>query len=585
MIKQAGIIIGVALLLDVALFIGIGVGLGALATVNSGNSNTNYAFTYAESGQNWGDGLSYHVDMPSVNQSGDPMVTGVTSGYKSTQLTFQTIFYSHGDCGNTGQPVLAPGVSGNYAYYIVSFGGGSFTGTLDGSSFAATTALAVSENSSGVVLACGLGISGNDYPNPQSLTSDYAPLSFQHTLVLIGAYPAATLSITLEAQGTNCGGTSPSSAGAVCAAAQALYSANGGGVNGPSGSGFFLASVASTTVQSGAGTVTVTNPGNLAYNGGTVTAVVAAGYAGSQGWTVSMICPVPRTVADGGCAGGLPDSRFTPQHVNSDCAACPVTWTVPAGTSQSSSTLGWNTWELNLSNGLINEGYTPVTINIQPPTSPTTPTSPAVTFSNNGKFYYPTPGSTLTVTIYANASSQSGPIVGVTVWAYYLAAGQNPVNEPSCGSSWITTGCPGGTSLGAAQVQSNGANGLVGTYSFAVSPPAGTTQIGLLVESFASGQQGSPIVPLLIQVAPANCVPGSPGCQSKTSVSTWTTIGPILLSLALVLAGILVAIAVTRIPVAVRVLAGAAPVALVALFYWFGVYSSWFAFGGPLGVQ
>lgn len=582
----ASVILAVVLAIDAGAFVALGVGTGGLSTVGPTNSNTEYQFSYALAGSYWGDGMSYHVDMASVNQSGIPMTTSLLAGYSSTPLTFDTVWYSGGDCGHTGQPVFVPsnggGSGADYGYYMVSFGGATFSGTLDGQQFPPTDTLAISQNASGIVLYCGLTSQsgGNDfnYPNPSS----GALTLFQHTLVLTGVYSESTLSIAFHAALTHCDGNTynPSSGrGADCAAAVSTNACGsqgtGGCVGAANGNALQIVSTASTMVQSGYGTATVTNPGNIVSNGGTISVTVSTGYAGTTGWHVSLLCPGPRTVANGGCQGGTTDGRFANLTAPNDCSACSVSWPVPSDASQNVSTAGWNTWEVELYNGLLAIGYAPVTVNILPPSSPTTPPGPGVTFANNGKFVDPTASSTLTVTVYANVSSQSGPILGITLWVYYLLPSQAPVNEPACGASWVTTGCPAGYALGAAQLRSNGANGLIGTYSFGVDPPAGTTQIGVLAESFARGEQGSPITSFLVQITPASCNtnPNSPGCRTQSGLSLWTTAAPILLTVALVLVAVLAALWLPMAYAAVvGVLAGAGVVAV-----WVGdLYLGWF---------
>jgi hypothetical protein len=572
-----GAVLAVALVVDLALFFGIGFGVGALSTtlVNSGNANTNYQVTQVSVGNYWGDGLSWAVDMSTIASSGVPMTTSLLAGQSSTPLTFGFNEYSQGDCANSQKPVWAPGVGADYGFYAISLGGQAFTGTLDGGIITSNSAgyYPVSVNNSVSPTWCALTAGGGDYYTAGLgvSTTVYA----QHTLVLSGIYPVSTLSISLVLFYTNCNGNSGSQSGTACGAPNLAVGTQWGDPNG----GHQLTSTATTTVQSGHGTVTVTNPGNLVNNGGTVSIIVASGYAGPTQWTVSLLCPLPRTGSNGGCPGGQNDSRFAAQTVANNCAACTVTWPVPAGTSQASNVSGWNTWEVELYNGLFKEGYAPVTINILPPSSPSTPLSPSLTFSTSGTYYYPQAGDSLTIQVYANASSSSGPITSIMLWVYYLGAGGNPVNEPSCGSFWVTTGCPYGQTLGTAQVVSNGANGLVGTYPIsAVTPPAGVTQIGVLAESFAAGQQGSPIVPYLIQITPHGCTTGSPGCATKTGVSIWSTYGPILLSVAFILAGLVIAFWVP-LPMLYRIIVVVLPVGLVIVLYVVGAYATWFSPG------
>ena len=90
--------------------------------------------------------------------------------------------------------------------------------------------------------------------------------------------------------------------------------------------------------------------------------------------------------------------------------------------------------------------------------------------------------------------------------------------------------------------------------------------------------QESNVSKVQIQIVSSSCTYGDPACPSNQGTSLGSWLGPILLSAALVLAGLLAAMWV-NVPW-VRVLSVVGPVAFVAVAYLFGLYVAWFNPGG-----
>jgi hypothetical protein len=603
-------IVTIALIIDVTLFLGIGFSVGALAVTGQAQQGS-YSFQVANEGQNYGDGMSFNVQMINVNNTGNLPISSMLPGHESTEITFGVYLYSHGDCGNTAQPVWAPGTGADYGYYTIQYlvGGSPYvftaevgntaqSGTYTGTTIGGNTAPELNANTTSSISGPAFCIvnNGADAVSANLQTAQAGPgqasqpaANFVDTMYLIGDYPLGDLVISFHSWVTFCDG-GLSGYYAVCNAASSALIQNDFFFNWDNAAtgGTALVATATAPVQSAIGTVTVVNKGNLAYNNGKITVDVSTGYAGATAYEVSLLCPQPRTPANGGCTGGQNDSRFGSQQVPNNEQSYPVTWSVPAGTSQDVNQTGWNTWEVELYNGLFDQGFAPVTINIAQPNTPqgqNNPPAVGFTFSTNGTFYYPEVGNTLTLTVFANASNSnsSAAITGISLWVYYLPLSGNPVNEPQCGAQWVTSGCPYSEALSGSQLVQSG-SGMIGTFTFQVEPPRIGAMIGGLIESFNHGQQGSPILPFLIQITPTGCQPGMPGCPpNHFGLTFWEIAGPILLSLGIMLGAIWIALFL--IPKKFRttkVLVVVAAGVIVALLYVLGADVSWFAAGGIL---
>ncbi|MGI0156409.1 MAG: hypothetical protein ACREDE_09820, partial [Thermoplasmata archaeon] len=190
-------------------------------------------------------------------------------------------------------------------------------------------------------------------------------------------------------------------------------------------------------------------------------------------------------------------------------------------------------------------------------------------------FVNPQAGNIETLTVFANQSAHSGPLAYIQLVVYYATTGNPAGALPSCGAAWVSgISCPGGSTIGSTVV----GNGIEGTFHFDVNPPPGTT--GIWVEAFSesTSQQASNSTFLWVSVTPSNCVTGEAGCPSANGENTWALLGPILLSIAFVLAGVLVAVNVSL--WWIRVVAIALPVGVVALLYLAGLYAAAFSQGG-----
>jgi hypothetical protein len=531
--------------------------------------------------------LTFTVHFVEV-EAGEQLLTAIGPGKQSFPLVFATsVTYDGNGCGSW--PAWDAGSTdfGLSTFYIVQFSQ-PVSGLLDNGSFTTGggTSLYITENNTtpygeaDPLLSYCLG-------TPTGGTAEKAPglntLIWHHTLILLGTPNSnviegpVSVTVNLYTQGQWCDGSITGTVSGACASAQGNTQQLVQAIDNGAWSG---EASARAVFQSGVASAIVQNPGNLAFNGGQISVTVTTGYGG---FTASLLCPQPRTTTNGGgCNGGSTDPRFPTETIPNGQSGYPVTWNVPSGAGQNSSVTGWNTWELVLNNSYLSEQYSPVTIDIYPAAAPGLP---VITFTNSGSLYYPQQGDTVTLTIYANASGSSGAVTGITIWAYYLAPNTNPTQEPPCGTAqWITGNCPYGTPLEGSQLSKVGSN-AVGTYTFTVDPATGTNSVGILAEGFTGQQQGSPIVPYLLQISPTTCpTQGGPGCPTHASVSTWEVAGPVLLAIMLIVGGAL-AFLLLPIPMWGRVAALAIPAGLVFVLVLFGPldpYSSgsWFLPGG-----
>lgn len=560
-----------ALVADLAIFGAVGFGLGALAiTAPASTPGNGYNMTPTSVGTGY-PVLTFEIPFVNVND-GTQLLTSILPNGDSTDIVFGTVIkYDLNGCGNfPGWPAWDNGeISGSIVqYYTISFSQDNINFFIDGKS--QTTGFGNSYTFSDHF---GVGYGGNDPYLTYCINGGWkapgpSPVD-NNTLYLVGIYTSPiTVTVSLTTQGNFCMSPQgqPNPLDGACQAAENA-GAGGGNLNyAVADEGMWsLTTTTTATYQSGYGSVKVLNPGDLAFNGGTISVSVSTGYGGFQ---ACLLIPQPRQ------GGGSCDPQFPTQTIPNGQTAYLVTWSVPKNASQNSTIAGWNTWEVQLTNEYFRVGYSPATIDIAPQYAPGLP---VVAFATNGTFYYPEVGDGVTLSIYANATNKSAAVTGISLWVYYQATGDNPTSEPACGAQWVTTNCPYATALAGSQLQLNGKN-AVGTYPFTVDPTAGMTEITVLAESFTSTQQGSPIVAFTIQITPHGCTIGVPTCITKHGVSLWEMIGPLLISIALVLAGVILFFVV---PVTwMRVLVVAVPVAGVLILYVFGIYTAWFAPGG-----
>ena len=461
MMKQWIVIgIGIALIVDVALFFGLGIGLTS-ASVATPSGSSQYAATSANVGSDY-PVLTFTTPFPNV-AAGAQLLTSILPSGQSTPLQFgTTVVYDLNGCDNW--PAWDNGETLGHIsqYYTIQFSTSNVNFLLNGvayttstGSYTYNTMFGVNYGGNNPYLSYCIGAGGGSAwhtPGPNPIDSN--------TLILQGIYAGpVTVVIQFNTIGAFCNGNQPSSPGpGPCGATAGAGVAGVGSSNG----GWAIQTSTTATYQSGYATAVVINPGNQAQNGGQIQIAVTTGYGGFQ---VCLLIPQPRP------NGGQCDPQFPTQTVPNGVSGKLVTWSVPNSAAQNSTVTGWNVWELQLTNEYFNLGYTPVDIVVS---FAYAPGLPAITFSNSGSYFYPQVGNTVQLTIYANASKSNVAVTGVSIEVYYLPTNQPPTQAPSCGQ-WVTSNCPYSTAITGPSLSIIG-NNAVATFSFVVSPPSGATE-------------------------------------------------------------------------------------------------------------
>jgi hypothetical protein len=559
----------IALVADLALFFGIGFGLGALSIAGSPAGFSYHSTPYTVGGG----GMSWYVEVTSYTQAGSIPTTEITNqpGSTSSVITFALAMSSPNpsNCGNSNQPVWAPGLDADTGYWSLSLGGTAFVVVAEnGTQFASSSGTVNLPITSGLFY-CLSGQAGQAVGDAVSPSLNQGNGSYySESITIVGQVADGTaLEISLEGEGTYCGGSTGPGPGTVCyiAANQA-----GSGYGSSAEGGFQISANAYITTESGQSSIQVDNTGDLGYNGGPLTISAQTGFAGSSttgGAGTYSICVLYPPARGGGC-----DGAFPAQTVPSDDGDYSHTWTIPQGTSVNSTTVGWNNFYVQLSTSQYIVGQVKASIDIGPAYQPLLP---FISVSNTGTFTSPQVGNTETITILANASAHSGPVTSILVWVFYISGSGNPSTLPACGSAWVpSVPCPAGYAISV-----NG-NHTVGAFQFTVAPPPGSQSIVVWVDSENGGAQVSPTRILLINIVPNSCTPGQPGCSTVAGETLWEELGPILLVLAFVLVSLLVAVFVPS--PWIRYLVPAVVVGIGIVLIVFGFLSPLFSPGGAL---
>jgi hypothetical protein len=557
---------GIALLLGAALlfslWLGIGFGLGALSVAPpQGFSYTQQPFEVS------GGGLEVTVAITSYTQAGSIPTTSMTESGVSTVLTAVATVSSPNpsNCGDSNNPVWAPGTGADYTPYWQFFiaGGPAFSINVNGETYASNSGnniqIPISQGGTFYCLSPASGFSGNDALTPGMIQGiEYTSISWT---INGQVADGAGLYVNLFGPGTFCGGSG--GGGTVCSQAESQAgNAYGGSANG----GFQINAGAQITSESAASSISGCEGGPY-FNGGSFTIGASTGFAGqgAQGpgtYTLEVEYPPAR--------GGGVDPNFPAQVIQSDDLNYEHTFTIPAGTSVNSSTPGWNNFYVYLVTSLYVVGSVRCGIDISPQYAPQTPT---ILYHNSGTFLEPQAGDTEYLSVYANASAHSGPVTAILLWAYYVPAGTNPQELPGGAGYYI-----GGSESGAQLPLTFNGNNSYGTFSFPVQPVTGTDEIGIQVEAENGQAQPSPTAYSLINVAPLGCVPGAPGCPTQNGATLWELLGPALLSAAALLAVLAIAVWVPMpwvrygLPIIVGV--------VIIVLYVTGEFTALFNYGG-----
>jgi hypothetical protein len=569
------IFVAVALVVEVALFVGLGFGLGALSTTANPATSCISANEYCWSSTPfWASGTNSGQEVyvvSSVQQAADP-VTSMLSGGLSTSITIG--MQAADPPGGGGCPRTGAWQGGYEAWWTITWPQ-SVTGQIDGNQFTGSTWM-------GGVLAQNASIPANQgdlvgCANPTehsggcligSGDSCYLAgptgILYQHTIKLVGTYPVMQMTATFHTQGQWCDKSDTGLTGACDALRNANVLSDSIGNNG----GWEGSTSASFTWQTAAASFQFIDSQNN-YNGGTLTAVFYTAYDGPTGYNFSINVPTERP------NGGQVDTNFlnNPAVIPNFCfTGCEYKWAIPKNlnTNLSGENAQWDLWEGVLLATTVVEDQHQFTV-INPLYAPTTP---VIKYTTNGAGIYPAVGDQVTLTVYSNASQDSGMVQSIGVEVVYQSPGQGQQSQPSCGQAWVTP-CPNGQIL----VLIHSGDNAVGTYTFTVNPPIGDTVIG--VSAYSSSNYSLSLFGYLqINIKAADCAPGQTCDPLQSTQTDWGIIGPILLAAILLTLSVLV---VLWVPMGMWYIRFGVPIAvgLVIIVLWaLGPWTAMFAAGG-----
>lgn len=573
------IVVGLALLVVLGSFAALGFGSGVLS-VGGTNGTTPQTQIFNDTTSTAG-ALEWNLHV--TTQQGYPIISSLIPGGVSTLLSFGLSLSSNNNCGGGAGPVWDGG-GNDYAYWIVQLigPGGSvqhFNASVNGQSvqgyyYVISMNGTASSHSNLAYCEQNPNTAGN-YQSPNLNNEEF----WSQNVAFVGVYPTSTIRVDFNSINSFCHNQPPAvgnSNGGDCAQAAARNSNCATGSAGYWCGGSFSSSKTinayfTTVMPSGSASFHILNPGQIVYNGGVLQVSVTTGFDGPGQYQLELITPSVRT------GGGTIDTTFqgNPATVANNCNGCLVTWNVPSNAASNSSVgVAYNTWQIVLVASYINAQTSPLSIAINPIYSPA---KPIVSYTTGSGAEYPLPGDTITFSIQANPPSANGSGVNqITVWVFYLTPGNAADQLPPCGNQWISSGCPNGQVL---NVTINGRSAS-GTFETTVTPPTGTNQIAIEAQSGSTKSQPSPIASFVVSITPPGCQVGQPCDPFHTNLSTWTSVGPILLVVALFLAGLLVAVVVPmRKWMIFVVVVGVGIVAIIL----FPAISHLFLPGGPFG--
>ena len=560
-------VIGVALLVDVSLFVGLGFGFGALSVTGSNNlqtcnSSDQYCWTMSPGWASPDKQQGIQINIESSVQQGANPITTMLSGDQSTSVSFGMYaqLSPYDACPRSGA------WQGGYEAWWVIVWPQSVSGSIDGTQFTGSTwsgqNLAQNDSiSAGLadLVGCQAGTGYNDNGPTGNL--------YTQTVTLTGLYPVMTMNLYFGTYGQWCDKYAGSVTNQCYGLSQAITETYGAGTG--NNGGWNAEASASFVWQSAQASFQFVDPQNN-YNGGTLTAIFYTAYNGANGYKFSIDTPSERP------NGGQLDTNFAnnPMTIPNFCTTgCEYKWAIPKtlDTNLSGHDVQWDLWSGVLSASTVAEQITQFTV-INPLYAPTTP---VVTYTSSGAGIYPAVGDTVTLTVYSNASQDSGMVQSIDVEVYYLSPGQGVSSAPSCGSApaWVTP-CPNGQIL----VVTHDGKNAVGTYTFKVNPPIGDTAIAVAAVS-ASNISPSLFGYQLISIKASDCAPGATCDPLQSGVTTWEIIGPILLMGAFILGAVLLVLLVP-IPPWVRFALPIAVVAILILLYALGWITGLFVPGG-----
>lgn len=500
------IVIGlvVAELVIVAAFFGVGFGTAALSVAGAP------ALTNTCSGPG---GLDFCVNFSTAPNLGGVFVSNWING-QSTPITFSV----YNTVGTNGDCSQQPGWIGG-AGHLSAFAEVQIIDSLTGQPVSLVSQSVASFQSEGTVTASATAffVSFNGsvdqgaycYGNTarsQTPQTDWLPNTFS----LVGQFDDySRVSVTFYTTGQYCNG---GPFGGIPACSQ-------DGVQRASSGTWTASAVGQVYLRNGGGSFAWNS--QTLYNGQTFTVPVTTHYDAGQGFELKFLYPSAR-------GSGTIASAMVPD----DKTDYGVTFTVPSNAASNSTNPGWNWFQLALYSPVAQYTYEVTPIDVSPLYAPP---APKVSYQDLAGNNPPQLGDQLDFAISAaGIPAQGERIVSITMWAWYLSPGIGAGLPASGSSAWITPGGQGGDAL---TIAANGYNATA-TYTATVTQPY---DIAYQVESVTNtAQTSASATGATIYVQPPDCSGST--CNAAPASNLWGTLGPALLSLAVILAAVIVAI-------------------------------------------
>jgi hypothetical protein len=557
-------VILIALVLDLALFFGIGAGVGALTTAPSGQlHNSCLGNTIDQDGSSESQiAFCVYFSLP----SGDQFVSDYGPGGVSTPITFaiDNVNNVYGACdqdaglwdtwltgpgathgayaevqildGSTGQPINLGAQSTN------SF---QTPGVVSQSAYAWTISY---NNSSPQSAFCGKGAGA--LPGNQTV--------WVNTFAVTGALDDFSIvQVTFYTTGAMCETDAFLPQTAACA-----VSGPGGeqvGTGTPRGT-WNAVSISQAYLRLGGAKVTWN--GQTLYNGQSFTVPVTTYYDQGQGFHVQFLYPAAR--------GGSEIATITAPD---DQPGFQANFKVPSNAAVNASDPTYNWFQIVVTNPITQYVYINQPIDISPLYAPPAPDVKVTDLTSAGGSTQV--GDQISVQVYAQGiPAQKEKITSIYFWAWYLEPGASASTLPPVGSTaWISQGGQQGQPL---QTVTSDYNATAST-NYTIGAPY---TVEMQVESVTNTAQTSrAATSISIYVKPPGCT--GPSCNTHPGGNAfWEAAGPALLSVAIVLAAMLLALYIPTPYIRYGIVA--VGVGFVIACYVFGFYGNWFGTGGLL---
>jgi hypothetical protein len=564
-----GVILMVALVADIGLFVGVGFGLNALSATGApalhqtceANGQTS---GYGSTGTG---GLAFCVYFAIPLTYNGVYVSNWQGAGSSTAISYviDNVNNVYGGCDN--QPysgwAAGSGVNSHGAYAVIqvidsitglpvslanqSTASFSTVGTVTQGS----TAFYVSYNASTPSGAVCEG--GSGYPTNQTLWG-------VTTFTLNGEFDDySIISVQFVTTGPWCNLNGGGSSTPACTG---QYDGTGYSISGgtPSGTSWAADSYGQVYLRNGGATADWN--GQTLYNGQSFSVTVVTHYDAGRGFLVQFLYPAVR-------GGALIAKVVAPD----DSPGFSAHFTVPSNAAINTTDPTYNWFQVTVTSVVTGYVFWNQPIDVSPLYAP----PPAVvTFSDltpGSSGRSPEIGDNIQINIAGQGISSTGETISsIYIWSWYMTPNTTSGSLPPTGSpAYISTGGIRGQSL---PVDRGEGINVTAAFTFTISQGWSIMSQVELVTNTAQTSVSS--TTLNIYVKPPGCT--GPTCNQKLPNAEWLWLGPLLFSVAVILAAAVIAFYVPN-PYA-RYGALIAAFGFVVAAYLFGVYTGWFNPGG-----